>query len=240
MTLLETCEQIAEKIESLQRARQNQSQRSMIQARYEEWMQVANGLDSGRKILGWLERSPADVVTAGQALAAVKALAAQAGAKLTAGGSAGSLVEQDLWKRLLASGGSAIAALEVAARQEWQTAIATISQVESPACLHARLPQTPDNMTRMPFYESKYKDYCALVAQEKPKSANDLANLRLKVSELVAIIGKLEFDVPPAVERFFRAVGSGGADLELLSEPVLAWLRENHQLKSYIVKTSTR
>jgi hypothetical protein len=240
MTLLETCIELTEKIELLQLSRQNLNQRAAIQHRYEEWADVANDLDRGRKVLQWLGKQPADFTPGRAAQAKVKSLAIQAATRLAEGGSADSLVEGTLWRRLLAAGREAATVIDQFASTEWKGYVASLDQVDTPENLQARLPQTPENLSRMETYKSNYRAYVQITTQERPRNSGDLELVKLKAEDLAAVFQTLQFDVPPDVERFFRAVAGGGATLEFLSESVMSWLRENNQLNNYLVRNRTR
>ena len=57
-------------------------------------------------------------------------------------------------------------------------------------------------------------------------------------SSLQEIIKKVDFDVPDEVKNFFNGIENGGADLDLLNETVVNYLRENNMIADFkIFKT---
>jgi hypothetical protein len=42
--------------------------------------------------------------------------------------------------------------------------------------------------------------------------------------------------VPGDVNKFFQAIGTGGASLEMLTPEVIDWLRSNNSLMNYVVR----
>jgi hypothetical protein len=62
-----------------------------------------------------------------------------------------------------------------------------------------------------------------------PETADDLEVARWAMEQLRAEIGKLPRSDDPEVRRFLDAAGrAGGADLNLLTEKVLIWLKDNN------------
>jgi hypothetical protein len=51
-------------------------------------------------------------------------------------------------------------------------------------------------------------------------------------------LAKIQFDVPPEVQRFFQAIQLGNATLAVLTSGVLEWLAENEQLDRYQMRST--
>jgi hypothetical protein len=94
----------------------------------------------------------------------------------------------------------------------------------------------PENQQALLQYKNLYKRLIAF-RNTPPISVDELTDVQ-SCSEELSQIGFIENkDVPSAVREFFKATSSGtGANLDLLTIEVIAWLRSNDMLNNFAVK----
>jgi hypothetical protein len=102
-----------------------------------------------------------------------------------------------------------------------------------PAQRGAQLSPTPENKKALALYKELYQDFIKY-RSSIPKDAQEFERL-LDMSEQLAQI-EFQEDVPDDVSKFFQAIGTGGAGLELLTAEVIDWLRSNNSLMNYVVR----
>jgi hypothetical protein len=97
----------------------------------------------------------------------------------------------------------------------------------------AQLAPTPENKKALERYKILYQNFNKY-RSNIPKDAEEFEYLR-KLSEQLNQI-KFQEDVPGDVSKFFQAIGTGGASLEMLTAEVIDWLRSNNSLMNYVVR----
>ncbi len=94
----------------------------------------------------------------------------------------------------------------------------------------------PENQESLSRYKSLYKHLTAC-RTSLPSTIDELKGIQDCSEELSQIQFIENKDVPLAVREFFRATSSGvGANLDLLTTEVIAWLRANDMLNNFAVK----
>lgn len=240
MTMLERANAIIFKMEQVTVARKTTHQRAAIQQRLSEWNERLRDLENLREKLAWL-RSPADTQRQfPEEFPAVHALTVEAVNRLKEGSGVDALTEDALWTRLISTASSATAGLNETLQSAWGQKADSHGVVESPAGLRGRLPQTPSNGEAMARYSAQHGIYARLVNQKEPRSVNDPQTLAAAVVGLRQIFTELDFDAPPDVDAFFKAVDAGGASLPMLTRPVLDWLQANGQMDRFTVRSNIK
>ncbi len=93
-----------------------------------------------------------------------------------------------------------------------------------------------ENQEAIAVYKNLYKRLAAF-RTALPSTVEELKEVQNCSEELSQIRFIENNDVPLAVREFFNATSSGvGADLELLTTEVIAWLRSNSMLNNFAVK----
>jgi hypothetical protein len=103
----------------------------------------------------------------------------------------------------------------------------------SPTQRGAQLAPTPENKKALELYKQLYQNFNKY-RSNIPKDAEEFEQLR-KLSEKLAQI-EFQEDVPKDVSKFFQAIGTGGANLEMLTPEVIDWLRRNNSLMNFVVR----
>jgi hypothetical protein len=98
------------------------------------------------------------------------------------------------------------------------------------------VPATPANEKVLTRYRALYSDYAALATADMPAGPDSAHALEACVAQLREILSTLT-PAPDSVQRFFKAIETGGATLDLITEEVLAWLKRHDDWTRFVVKT---
>lgn len=237
MQLIKRCIDLENKISRLHAARMNANARATVNQRLQEWQTHLDRIEQSRRRLDWLGVSPNGDATLASSLAATRALAVEACARLTETRDIESVRTADaLWTRLLASAKNCSEALEAAVLRHWREAVRLHGDFDSSANLRQRAPDTPGNKRALEDYQRVYAVYQRLASASGPSSAQTLDQIARQAEDLRAILKKIDFNVPPEVQAFFAALEEGGAGLELINPRLIDWLRIQGQLNRYVVR----
>jgi hypothetical protein len=102
-----------------------------------------------------------------------------------------------------------------------------------PAQRGAQLAPTPANNKALDLYKELYQNFIKYRSYI-PKDSDEFTRLRGMSEQLAQI--EFQEDVPDDVSKFFQAIGTGGAGLELLTAEVIDWLSSNNSLMNYVVR----
>lgn len=235
--LTEQCQQARSTIESLVVAQQHQHQRTTLRERSEEWNKARTDWAKAVEQAGWIDLRPESVPDYTRLQLTLRADAVAAAKRLGDMQDVASLAADPLWKRLLQATGKAAEILRAATQVAWRARVESIARPVAPAALRAKVASIPANREILKRYEHLYAAYERLAAQSAPRTAGDAEALRTAEAECKAAVDGLSYDVPPAVEAFFRAVDGRTATLAILTPDVLQWLRERGQLDQYAIRS---
>lgn len=114
----------------------------------------------------------------------------------------------------------------------WAAHVKAQIATEKPDALEASLAMTNENALCLQEYKKWFEEIRSS-ERRLPDSQGDISNLDAMALALRQAYTKFDFSVPDDVNRFLKAIGSGGASLELLTADVRNWLQANGGLKSY-------
>jgi hypothetical protein len=103
---------------------------------------------------------------------------------------------------------------------------------EAPGVVKGRIAFTSGNDQTFTRYQQLYEAFKLEFARQ-PADRATIQRVRSLAAELTATANRFDYDVPAEVKRFLEAVQSGGATLELLTDPVKTWLTANGAFASY-------
>ena len=235
--LTEQCQQARFTIETLVVAQRHQHQRSTLRERSTEWDKARSEWAKAVEQANWVGLRPESVADCVRIQLALRADAREAAKRLGDMQDVASLATDPLWMRLLQATGKAAEVLRGATQAAWRDWVESMERPIAPAVLRAKVASIPANREILKRYEQVHAVYERLAAQSAPRSAGDAAALRTAEAECKAAVAGLSYDVPPAVEAFFRAVDGRTATLAILTPEVLQWLREHSQLDQYAIRS---
>ena len=106
-----------------------------------------------------------------------------------------------------------------------------------PRDLNQSAAKTPQNTELIQNFKAEFESF-RRVQKVTPVTNELLDEIETIGSSLQEIIKKVDFDVPDEVKNFFNGIENGGADLNLLNETVVNYLRENNMIADFkIFKT---
>ena len=106
-----------------------------------------------------------------------------------------------------------------------------------PRDLNLSAAKTPQNTELIQNFKAEFERF-RQIQKVTPVTNELLHEIEIIGSRLQEIIKKVDFDVPDEVKNFFNGIENGGADLSLLNETVVNYLRENNMIGDFkIFKT---
>lgn len=152
--------------------------------------------------------------------------------KFTAERTAATLKKGSGWANLLKEMKAASTDVAASVVRSWKGYRQTIFTGEAPALVKGRIAFTPGNQTAFKRYEELHQTFRAEF-EKVPTDKAAIERVQSLAAELTETAKAFDFAVPADVKRFLEAVQSGGAKLDLLTEPVLEWLEENDVFGNY-------
>jgi hypothetical protein len=223
-------------ITSLERARQTAHLRAAVSARLQEWKDKRDNLLDLCGALGWLGVTAADDAVVGPALLEIERRATAIRDKLTAVEEIENLNRNSLWTRFHKVVDENITHLESRLEAEWRVRVDEAGTFQAPEVLGSQLPRTPQNIAALRDYDNAFRQFKAVAGMTRPTGQDDVARLSVCAGHVGTAFKAFDFDVPPDVDKFFKAVASGGAPLDLLTKAVLRWLDTAEQKNQYVIK----
>lgn len=151
---------------------------------------------------------------------------------------ASTLVDKQRWKNLTESVIKFQTVEETQQKQNWKSFFETklFGGVPPEQREQTILMSLPENQEALTQYRNLYKRLTAFrtLIPSTVEELKGVLNCSVELSRIEFIENK---DVPSEVREFFKATSSGtGANLDLLTSEVIAWLRSNDMLKNFSVK----
>lgn len=148
------------------------------------------------------------------------------------------LVDRQRWTKLTEMLGEFLFSEEILQKNDWKgycgkRLFGGVSPEQRKQTILMTLPENQMEWDRYKLLYSRLAEYRNTV----PVTAEDLEGVQACSRELSAIRFVENDDVPIAVREFFSATSTGsGANLDLLTSEVIAWLRINNMLNNYAVR----
>lgn len=143
------------------------------------------------------------------------------------------------WTTLLADGEAATKDVQSALQAGWREFRTSVYSGDTPAVIDKRIARTPQNIQALSDYHQVHAKFSALFLTV-PASASTVEAARGLAAELEQIAGKFDFAVGDEVKRFLAAVQAGGASLDLLTDDVVTWLKDNEAADGYVIRALDR
>lgn len=163
---------------------------------------------------------------------AARARAANLRDKLAEDTRSATLKKGTAWTTLLREIGTSTADASSEAKSSWRDYRAEVFTGDPPAVVRGRIAWTDQNRAAFQRYETKYQAFRAAF-EIMPSSEAEISRAKQIATELKAIAGEFDFNVPAEVKAFLAAVQLGGATLTHLTPAVVDWLKLNNAYASY-------
>jgi hypothetical protein len=239
-TLLQRCQAVTDKVQQLTLAQRHANQQRQVQERTREWKSRHDRLKIMNARAACLQPDAETRKSVSEKRAHLRHNATQVLGRLQSNDDIAQLTEDASWTRLLASVDGLTEELEASTKAAWKSHIDEQGALEDPAWLRNRAPSTPTNVAAISAYQTHYGVYTGLVKLAMPRSLDDLVHLSQIIATCRTESAKIQFDVPPDVQRFFQAIQSNSATLASLTPAVLEWLTEHGQLERYRIRSASQ
>ena len=149
------------------------------------------------------------------------------------------LTKSQDWNKLVDDDGEIAAAVKTIREHletSWRTYGNEINTLTPPAEIEGSLARTENNDAAFKRYRKAYSEFNTLI-KNLPKTEGDISKVLSVLELLRKTYAEFDFDVPEDVKRFLAAVGQNGANLDLLTEVVRAWLQGQGSYHRYRIIT---
>lgn len=152
--------------------------------------------------------------------------------KFTAQQTAATLKKGAVWANLLKEIQGACADVSAAVVDSWKGYGQSVFTGEAPALIKSRIAFTPANDAGFKTYEQLYQAFQAEFTKP-PADHAIIEHVRVMAARLTETANEFDYNVPAEVKRFLEAIQNKGANLDLLTEVVLTWLKTNDAFENY-------
>ncbi len=237
-TLVQRCQTLETKIQSLVQAKSLATDLKHIQQRTEEWRARHSRLMTLRTQTAPLTLSSQDAATVTSKKDALRRNAQKVLSRLLEKEDIKELTRDEAWTRLLNACEGFTDELDAAGRKAWRAHIEQLGTLENPTTLRLRAPPTPSNDDALRAYQVSYAAFAAIARLELPRTPDDLVQISAHVMSCRQAFARLAFDLPDEVKVFYDAIYAGTATLAHVTPTVAKWLGEQGQLDRFRVRSA--
>lgn len=152
--------------------------------------------------------------------------------KFTAEKKAATLKKGVGWANLIRDIKAASTDVAASLISSWKAYRLDVFTGEAPSLVKGRIAFTPANNVAFKQYDQLHQAF-RTEFDKLPAEQAAIERVRALAAKLTETAREFDYDVPADVKRFLEAVQSGGATLELLTDAVKTWLKENNAFHSY-------
>ena len=232
MNLLERIDALKVQVQELKTAQLNVGESQRLQTRLEEVDLVAIPLAQQVTLLNIFRTEGIDLSGASDTVEKAVKRIQTIQERFKAESKAASLTKGQDWTLMKKYTSEVTASVKTNLTDNWNRFVESSYSGEKPQNLQRSLAQTESNESALSRYRVEY-DNLNLLARKLPESSINFENVRSTASKLKDIYKEFDFNVPEIVKEFLKAVGSGGADLDLLTDEVSKWLHSNGTINRY-------
>lgn len=136
------------------------------------------------------------------------------------------------WSNLLKEIKAASIEVSSAIERSWKEYRQNVFTGEAPSLVKGRIAFTPANNAAFRAYEELHRAFRSEF-EKVPADKAAIERVKYLAARLSETAKAFDFDVPADVKRFLEAIQTGGAKLDLLTDAVLEWLKENNASDNY-------
>lgn len=239
-TLVQRCQTLESKIDSLAQATSLANDLKHIQQRTEEWRAAYSELMGLRTQTAPLTLAIEDAATVASTTDAFRQNAHKVLSRLLEKSDIKEITRDAVWTRLLKSCERLTEVLDATGRKAWQAYVEQLGTLENPTTLGLRTPPTPSNEDALRAYQVSYAAFAAVARLELPRSVDDLVQISAHATSCRQAFARIAFDLPYEVRAFYAAITAGTATLTHVTPTVAKWLGEQGQLDRFRVRINTQ
>lgn len=139
------------------------------------------------------------------------------------------------WRLMVDEAAVAIVDIDKALHDAWRDYRATLFSGEAPGKIRSVLAGTKENTDALEAYRVTHEKFMQHF-QSLPTEPAAIERARALAAELVRIAERFDYNVNPDVKSFLAAVQAGGAPLAMLTDDVLAWLKDGNGMNGYRIR----
>jgi hypothetical protein len=233
MTLLDRCQPLRDRLESLKASQGSSIEADNLSKRLSEARELIDSVRPVYDRVKLLQENDIEIDLSALDQADPSAPLGKIIERFTDKPEAASLTKRKDWTTLQEFASDWRKKLNAEAHRSWKGFIDHLCLGQSPEALRTTLAQTETNRRVLEQFGAIYRDLKAL-RDEFPEDSKTI-RYALKLSdELKSASEGFDYEVPKDVKAFLAAIHKeGGASLDLLTQEVLAWLRDNQSESQY-------
>ena len=140
------------------------------------------------------------------------------------------------WKNFLEGHQYLVTAINNDLRNAWNAHLSSMEQLPSPEEIGDPVLLSPEKRKRLVQYRNDHRAYSDL-CKKLPESRIEIDHLKILRSELLKKSSGFESELPQAVIIFLQESNKhDGAELRLLTNEVIEWLKSQNTYKNYRIK----
>ena len=145
-----------------------------------------------------------------------------------------------MWVSMMSDGETAVQELTTATKLAWQAHRTNLYAGKAPGVLNSELAKTTENQVTLREYGEVFDQFRSLF-DTVPTTPDVIARAKTLANRLEIVAAKFDFQVTAPIKAFLDAVQTvQGAQLILLTDEVIQWLRESNTLNGYRIKAVDR
>lgn len=145
-----------------------------------------------------------------------------------------------MWVSMMSDGETAVQELTTATKSAWQAHRTNLYAGKAPGVLNSELAKTTENQITLREYGEVFDQFRSLF-DTVPTTSEVIDRAKTLANRLEIIATKFDFQVAAPIKAFLDAVQTvQGAQLILLTDEVVQWLRESKTLNGYCIKAVDR
>lgn len=136
------------------------------------------------------------------------------------------------WANLIKDIKTATSDVAASVVRSWKAYRQEVFTGEAPGVIKGRIAFTATNNATFFRYGQLYQTF-RTEFDKLPADQAAIERVRALAADLTETAKAFDYDVPGEVKRFLEAVQSGGATLDLLTDAVKSWMKDNNAFDSY-------
>jgi hypothetical protein len=232
MTLLEQTSVLRQRVTSLDAVRAKIAEVAALQARHSEAQQLHSALSSVVAAVGLLRGAaimlPVPPAAAGEARRRLTVVRD----RFSADAKAAALTKGQDWDILIRNTKETTAAIQRQIQDAWRSYVESLYTGDTPNNMGATVAKTDRNDEVLSRYRSAFEQF-QCKAQTFPNSREEINEAQILAGHLKTIVREFDLQVPASVKRFLDAVSQNKAGLDLATDEVIEWLKDNGTFDRY-------
>lgn len=232
MTLSEQTSALRERVTNLDDVRANIAEVGFLQRRHNEAQQIHEDLSSVVRAADLLRNATVKVPLPPTAVGEARRRLAIIRERFAANAKAAALTKGQDWEILTRNSKDSAAAMRQQLQMSWKSYVESLYTGDTPDNMAATIARTDKNDGVLNRYRSTFAQF-QLKAQTFPNSHEEIKAAKAIADRLKEIVSEFDLQVPASVKQFLDAVYQNRAGLDLATDEVVNWLKDNGTFGRY-------